>query len=111
MATIKNYKNNIQEIIRRYANERPLPKNIESQLIFDTERDHYQLVNVGWDNDKWIYGCVLHLDIKNGKVWIQYNGTEVEIADELVKTGVPPEDIVIGFHSPYKRKFTKYAVT
>lgn len=111
MANLKNYKNNIQEVIRRYANERPLPVNVESQLVFDTERDHYQLVNVGWDNDRWIYGCVLHMDIKNGKVWIQYNGTEVEIADELVKAGIPAEDIVIGFHSPYKRKFTKFAVS
>jgi hypothetical protein len=110
MASIKNYKNNIQEVIKRYAKERPLPQNVESQLIFDTERDHYQLVNVGWDNDRWIYGCVLHMDIKNDKVWIQYNGTEVEIADELVKAGIPIEDIVIGFHSPYKRKFTKFAV-
>lgn len=110
MASIKNYKNNIQEVIKRYAKERPLPQNVESQLIFDTERDHYQLVNVGWDNDRWIYGCVLHMDIKNDKVWIQYNGTEVEIADELVKAGIPVEDIVIGFHSPYKRKFTKFAV-
>ncbi len=59
MANIKDYKKNIQEVIRRYAKERPLPKNVESQLIFDTERDHYQLVNVGWDNDRWIYGCVL----------------------------------------------------
>ncbi len=111
MADIKNYKNNIQEVIRRYANERPLPANVESQLVFDTERDHYQLVNVGWNKDRWIYGCVLHMDIKNGKVWIQYNGTEVEIADELVKAGIPAEDIVIGFHSPYKRKFTKFAVS
>jgi len=109
MADIKNYRNSIQEIIRRYAEERPLPKNVESQLVFDTERDHYQLVNAGWDNDRWIYGCVLHMDIKDGKVWIQYNGTEVEIADDLVKAGIPEENIVIGFHSPYNRKFTKFA--
>ncbi len=110
MADIKNYKKNVREIITRYAEERPLPGNVESQMIFDTERDHYQLVNVGWDNDRWIYGCVLHMDIKNGKIWIQHNGTEIEVAEELVKAGVPEEDIVIGFHSPYKRKFTKYAV-
>lgn len=51
------------------------------------------------------------MDIKNGKVWIQYNGTEAEITDNLVKAGIPEEDIVIGFHSPYKRKFTKFAVS
>ncbi|MDM8516508.1 XisI protein [Desulfobacterales bacterium HSG16] len=109
MGDIEKYRKNIQKIIKRYAKERPLPKNIEGQTIFDTERDHYQLLNVGWDNDTWIYGCVLHIDLKNGKVWIQHNGTEVEIADELVKLGIPEQDIVIGFHSPYKRKFTKFA--
>ena len=109
MADIKNYRNNVQAIIRQYAEGRALPKHVEGQVIFDTERDHYQLVNVGWDNDRWIYGCVMHIDIKNGKVWIQYNGTDVEIADELVKSGIPAEDIVIGFHSPFKRKFTKFA--
>ncbi len=109
MADIKKYKNSVREIISRYAKERTLPEDVESQLIFDTERDHYQLVHVGWDNDRWIYGCVLHVDIKNSKIWIQHNGTEAEIADELVKAGIPETDIVIGFHSPYKRKFTKYA--
>ena len=44
-------------------------------------------------------------------MWIQHNGTEIEIADELVKAGIPEDDIVIGFHSPYKRKFTKFAVS
>lgn len=29
---------------------------------------------------------------------------------ELVKQGVPKQDIVIGFHSPFMRKFTEYAV-
>jgi len=78
-------------------------------VVFDTERDHYQLIHVGWNKDTRIYGCVLHIDLKNGKAWIQHNGTEMEIADELVKMGIPAEDIVIGFHSPYKRKFTKFA--
>jgi hypothetical protein len=28
----------------------------------------------------------------------------------LKRVGVPKEDIVIGFHSPFMRKFTEYAV-
>ena len=109
MGNIKNYRDSIKEIISRYAQERSLPKDVEGQTILDIERDHYQLLNVGWNNDKWIYGCVLHIDIKNGKVWIQHNGTEDEIAEELIKSGIPEQDIVIGFHSPFKRKFTKFA--
>ncbi len=101
MAKIEKYRNSIQEIIRRYAEERSLPEDIEGQMIFDREGDHYQLIHVGWHNDSRIYGCVLHMDLKNGKVWVQHNGTEVEIGAELVKSGIPEKDIVIGFHSPF----------
>lgn len=87
----------------------PTSKDIETQYIFDTERDHYQLFQVGWDHFDWIHGCILHLDIKQNNIWIQHNGTELGIADELVARGVPKEDIVLGFQAPYKRKYTGYA--
>ena len=109
MANIEEYRKKVQDIIIEYSESRRLPKEIEGQHIFDTQRDHYQLVHVGWYKDSWIYGCVLHMDIKDGKVWLQHNGTEVEIGDELIKSGIPEKDIVIGFHSPYTRKFTKFA--
>jgi hypothetical protein len=49
-------------------------------------------------------------DIKNGKIWIQHNGTEDPIASQLVAKGVPKEDIVLGFHSPNRRQYTGFAV-
>ncbi|MFN9599515.1 MAG: element excision factor XisI family protein, partial [Dolichospermum sp.] len=33
-----------------------------------------------------------------------------EIGEDLAKLGIPKQDIVIGFHSPFKRQFTDYAV-
>ena len=83
---------------------------IETQIIFDKEHDHYQLLHTGWRNQNRIYGCVLHLDIKDGKNWIQHDGTEIGIANELVELGVPKEDIVLAFHDPYSRKFTGFAI-
>ncbi len=68
------------------------------------------MVHVGWSNKRRVYGCVLHVDIKNGKIWIQHDGTEGGIADELMDRGVPKHDIVLGFHSPFKRQFTDFAV-
>jgi hypothetical protein len=32
------------------------------------------------------------------------------VAEKLVELGIPKTDIVIGFHSPFKRKFTEYAI-
>jgi len=38
-------------------------------------------MNVGWKNQRRVYGCFLHIDIKGGKVWLQHNGTESEVAE------------------------------
>jgi hypothetical protein len=50
------------------------------------------------------------LDIKDGKIWIQRNMTEVDIAGEFVKMGVSEDDIVLGLHPPYKRPQTGFGV-
>ena len=62
--------------------------------IFDTERNHYQIVHVGWENKQRVYGCSMHIDIKDEKIWIQWNATEIDIANELVEMGVAKQDIV-----------------
>lgn len=83
---------------------------IESQTVFDVPQDHYQVMNVGWDGNRRVHGCVLHLDIKNGKIWVQHDGTEDAIADQLVAQGVPHQDIVIAYHAPYVRQYTEFAL-
>jgi hypothetical protein len=50
------------------------------------------------------------LDIKDGKIWIQHNGTEFDIAVMLSEMGIPKQNIVNGFHSSYMRQFTDFAV-
>nr|WP_225226143.1 XisI protein [Komarekiella delphini-convector] len=98
-------------MLREYAEISSPDSEVETQIVFDTERDHYQLMNVGWKNQRRVYGCFLHIDIKDGKIWLQHNGTEYEVAEELANLGIPKQNIVIGFHSPFKRQFTDYAVS
>lgn len=111
MDKLTQYREILQHLVREYAEIGNPDPDVETQIVFDIERDHYQLMNVGWKNHRRIYGCFLHIDIKDGKVWLQHNGTEYEVAEELVKLGIPASDIVIGFHSPFKRQFTDYAVS
>ena len=80
------------------------------QFLSDTEHDHYQVLGVGWDQKTRVYGASLHLDIKNGKIWIQLNNTELDIGQALVEKGVPKEDIVIGFQPVYIRQVSGYAI-
>jgi hypothetical protein len=108
---LTQYRQIVQQLLREYAEIGSPDPDVETQIVFDTERDHYQLMNVGWKNQRRVYGCFLHIDIKDGKVWLQHNGTEYEVAEQLANLGIPKQDIVIGFHSAFKRQFTDYAVS
>jgi XisI protein len=110
MDKIECYRQYIKQILTEHAQISSNDDTVKAELIFDSENDHYQLAYVGWEGDKRVFGPVMHFDILNGKIWIQYNGTEELVAKTLVNLGVPVCDIVIGFYSPFKRQFTGYAV-
>ena len=110
MDKLAQYRQIVQQILQEYSEQKPSSGNIDVENIFDIERDHYQVVHVGWEGQDWVHSCILHIDIKGGKIWLQWNGTEDDIAADLVTMGVPKEDIVLGFQSPFMRKFTEYAV-
>jgi hypothetical protein len=48
----------------------------------------------------------MHLDIKAGKIWIQANNTDIDIAEAIVAKVVPKEDFVIGLQPDYLRQYT-----
>lgn len=108
---VEHYRQLIQQLLSQRAAQakgQPHWAEYEVQTLFDTERDHYQLLHVGWRNTKRAFGCILHLDIKDGKIWIQHDGTETGIANQLVSLGVPKQDIVLAFHEPEVRQFTDF---
>ena len=52
-----------------------------------------------------IYLPFVHIDVRpDGKVWIQHDGTDLRIADQLVERGIPKHQIVLGFKSPDTRR-------
>lgn len=97
----------LSERAERISHRRTEPE-YEVQTVFDKEQDHYQLLYVGWRGNKRDFGCILHVDIKDGKIWIQHDGTEVGLANQLVEMGVPKQDIVLAFHEPEVRQFTGF---
>ena len=106
---LTQYRQFIQQILTEYSQYKPAYGEVELELIADTTHDHYQLLSVGWNKLERIHGSILHLDIREGKIWIQYDGTEEGIANRLVEYGVPRDDIVLAFHPPYKRPYTTFA--
>ncbi|MGK7877365.1 MAG: XisI protein [Xenococcaceae cyanobacterium] len=110
MDILDSYRLIIQSLLTDYAAIPIANGLIDCYTVFDTKQDHYQVMNVGWDGHRRVYGCVLHLDIKGGKVWVEQNMTEMRVAQELVERGVSKEDIVLGFQAPEMRQYTDYAV-
>ena len=110
MDKLEHYRQWIQALLTEYVATPISNGAIESQTLFDTQRDHYQVTNVGWDGHRRVYGWVLHLDIKDGKIWLQQNTTEMRVAHELAAMGVAKDDIILGFQATYVREYTGFGV-
>lgn len=108
---IETYQTIITGILKDYADSfNRSPQSIEAKLVFDYERHSFQVLNVGWRNHEYFFYVVFHLDIKNNKVWLNENRTDILIAPMLVEQGIPKSDIVLGLQSPETRAFSGYAV-
>jgi hypothetical protein len=99
MDKVDRYRKIICQFLQDFAKD-----DAEAQLIFDRERDRYLVMHVGWRNDYRIYGCAMQLDLIDNQVWIQNNSTEIYVDRELVKRGIDPKDIILGFRSPSVRE-------
>ena len=109
MDAVNEYRRIVRDLIRDYAQYKPAVGDVQIETIFDESNDHYELIYAGWHGSHRIHGSVIHVDIRGGKVLIQHDGTEDGIAEELVKAGVPRDQIVLAFKPPEVRKFTDYA--
>ena len=115
MANLEQYRQSIQTLLESlYSYENSSNASgkgaVESQLVFDRDHDHYLMIDVGWDQKQFVYGTIVHIDIKDDKIWIQRNATEINLAERLMAQGISKDQIVLGLHSPFMRKASGYAV-
>jgi hypothetical protein len=110
MDTLDTYRQIVQHVLTEYAEIPYAHGCLQSETIFDRQADRYVLMTVGWEDDKRVHGCLIHVDIINGKLWIQRDGTEQGITGDLVTAGIPKHHIVLGFHPADVRQHTEYAV-
>jgi len=107
---LERYRKIARSIIADYARIKVSHGDIRTEGVIDPDLDHFQISNVGWDRGRRVHGVVLHFDIIDGKFWIQYDGTDRPVAQQLVAAGVPKEDIVLAWHPSDVRPLTGYAV-
>jgi hypothetical protein len=110
MDHLEKYRDAIESILTDVARITPSTADVTYKTIFDRRADSYGLLAVGWNDDRRVHHFVIHIEIINGKVWLQEDNTDLVIAEELERAGIPKSDIVLGFHPADVRPFTEYAV-
>lgn len=110
MDKLANYRQAIQQMLSEYADYMPIRENLTVETVFDTTHDHYQLVMLGWQGHERIYTPLLHIDILNGKIWVQLNETQFTLTEDFDRFNIPHQDIVNGLIPARRRPFTGYAV-
>jgi XisI protein len=108
MDRLNHYRQSISKFLNKYINVWQ-EEGIETQLIIDSVRDHYLLLKIGWEGNKRINYAVFQFDIKDGKIWIQENNTDIEIDKDFEDMGISKKEIVVGFHHPVMREYSDYA--
>jgi hypothetical protein len=110
MDQLDRYRAIVRHLIEEYASYRPAVGDIRTEAVVDRERDHYEVLQVGWHGNRRVHGSVIHIDIRGGKVWIEHNGTDARLGEELVAAGIARQDIVLGFQLQEMRPATAYGV-
>lgn len=104
-------------IIKKLLKEREriaspfLQEGTELTCVFDDATRYYALLTLGWLKSGRVNTTTLLLRIKDNKVWVEQDYTNWAIADELMESGIPREQIVLGFQRPESRPHTDYAVS
>jgi hypothetical protein len=97
MNTILADRQVVKQVIERYAKYAPSHGDIRLDTVFDDEQGRYALMQVGWDQGRRVRGNLIHITVHNGQVWIEYDGMEQGITQDLVKGGISPERIKLAF--------------
>jgi XisI protein len=110
MDSLSTYRRAVERVLTVYTTIPYAHGELRCEALFDREHDRYALITLGWNAGKRVHFPLVHIDIVDGKVWIQKDNTEDGVAVELVQAGIPKSHIVLAFRPPEVRKHTEYAV-
>lgn len=112
MDKLTKYQNIASLVVTEVAQKLDVSDNMEPLLSIDKQHGQYIVLSDSWDGIDRNYGPLVHIEVKpDAKVWLRYDGTDLEIGQELLDRGVLPSDLVLAFYSPQMRKYSGFATT
>jgi hypothetical protein len=104
MEKIKKQQKAILNLLEYYAAiKSPFMPDVENKVIADTKNHEYQLIRLGWHENKHIHYTVFHFSLVNNQVWVHENRTDLNLDQELINFGIALKDIRSGMEAPSER--------
>ena len=112
MDRITFLQNKLIEVLEDYLLEmrQPSNQNIDFVSITDMNKNHFQIIAMGWEGHKRIFNLLFHVDIIEDKIWVQEDKMEYSIAERLIEKDISKKEIVLAYFPEYHRAYTEYAV-
>lgn len=111
MDNLDKYREIITKVLTEYAQIPYACGELERKLVIDKKYNNFLLLTIGWQNKTRVHGYLVHIEIINDKIWIQRDGIEDGITNDLLTAGIPKDKIVLAFHPPGDRLHTEFAVS
>jgi hypothetical protein len=99
-----------EEILTEYVKIPYSLSKTRQIAVCDRARGQFLIMLEGWEHFQRDHGCLVHLEIKDNKLWIQRDGTEDGLALEFERRGVPQEQMILAFYPPSDRAYADYAI-
>jgi XisI protein len=77
--------------------------------VFDPNGLHFMLLEQSWNGPERLHRVIAHVDLIDGKFWIQQDLTPTGIGADLERAGVPKNRIVLAFYPLEHRIHGEYA--
>jgi hypothetical protein len=110
MDKLADFRRIIKETLDGYAQRTYSNGKIRNYAVYDDTHDRYLVMSYGWEKLRRSHGCLIHVEIINGKIWIQRDGTESGVALDFTAAGISPQDIVIGYQPEIDRQYSGFAL-
>jgi len=67
------------------------PNRITSSLLVSENRNHFIIINEGWEDKRRVHSLIFHAELRDRKLWMHHDGIDRGITEELVAAGIPKD--------------------
>lgn len=84
--------------------------DVKQHLVINDSNLEFVLLILGWKGKSYRHTVLFHVEIKENKVWIHQDNTDIGIAAVFAEKGIPKSEIILGFLPWYEREVSTFGL-